>query len=301
MNKKYTACFLVAAVAAILTLSYYKKVNDASVPNEAKEAFSTGTVTNQSGEPHSSNSIPSKTEPHAAPFLAGVNNFKDLNAKVAQAGPSSADALKIKSVGLLLCQQSDNEMDEALARRKSKGNASPSAETSLVAFKAYRQRFCVGLDGESVGRTLSELSAADPSGDYIVSTTLADDADKERASAMARTMIETSSSPDAINNAALYLAGAGEESWDFGKEAVQGTYLSSQLPQIQTMAANMVACDLSGGCGPDGMYSWAACSNYENCHPGVSMDEIWRQTNSPDAMDAAAKVADMLRRKRANG
>lgn len=300
MNRKHTTCLLATAVAAVLALPFYKKANDASATAGKTTGSSISTASKQSAESRSSNSIPSKGEHGAVrPFLAGVNDFKDLNAKVAEAGPANADALKVKAVGLLLCQQSDSELEEALARRMNKGNASPNSGTSLAAFKAYRRRFCVGLDGESVGRTISDLSAADPSGDYIVSTTLTEDTDQERARAMARTIMETSSSSEAIKNAALYLTVAQDGGWDFGKEAIQGTYLSSQLPQIQVMAANMVACDLSGGCGPDGMYSWAACLNDGICHPGVSMEEIWKRTNSPDVIDAATKIADMLRRKRA--
>lgn len=242
-----------------------------------------------------------KQEGHnVIPFLSGVSNFKELADKVLQAGASDAQALKTESVALTLCEQSDAEMDQRLAHRRSKNMAPADAEDSLNALKAYKHRFCVGLGNESLGRALSEIAAMDPNGDYAISTTLTDIEPKEHAEEIATTLIETSASPDAINNAALFLA-TKEGGWDLGRDIVQGKYFSSELAQIQIAAAAMVACDLSGGCGADGMYSWAACSNYDMCRPGVTMEDIWRRTNSPDVLAAASKLAEILRDKRTKG
>ncbi len=156
------------------------------------------------------------------------------------------------------------------------------------------------MEGESFGWTISELGVTDPNGDYILSTTLIDYEDKARASEIALTLVDTSMSAAAINTAALFLS-SSNEGWDLGRDVTQGTYFSSELPQIQIMAAAMVACDLSGGCGPDGMYSWAACWNRDMCRPGISMDDVWRRTNSPDVMDAATEIANILRQRRAKG
>lgn len=240
---------------------------------------------------------PAPTKPLAkTPFLDGIHTFKDLNDRAKASDPQDVDALKSKADALVLCQSGEAEMDQRFAIQQKRNGVSKDAQASFDALKAYKRRFCVGTEGESAGAALSSMLTADPSSDYLLSTTLTDDEDKERAVAMALKIVRTSDSPAAINNAAMFLASAGDDAWTDGKDAVEGSYLSQHLPEIQTLAAAMVACDVGGGCGPDGLYSWSICQQHDICHPGVSMDEIWRKTNAPDVYDAARKVAGSMRK-----
>lgn len=235
------------------------------------------------------------------PFLAGVRTLKELDAKVYSAGANVADALKVKSAALLLCQRSDAELDDELAHRAIGDSARAQARKSLDAFQNYRRRFCVGSENDAFGKTVSELGATDPNGDYAISTKLFQVDSNAKAVEIATTLVETSTSPDAIKNSAIFLANAKNGGWDLGKDFVQGTFFASQLSQIQEMAATLVACDFSGGCGPDGMYSWVACSSYDLCRPGISLEDVWIRTNSPDVIEAVLRTAELLRRKRENG
>jgi len=266
-----------------------RRVSEAPNPRVAEQA--TGHV-----------ALPSTPAPKAshdaapvARIFEGVRNFEQLIQKVDAAG-NNADALKAKMDAAGFCEMKDVELDEGFARRKKQRGASSEAEASFEAYKAYRRRFCVGWNGESLGATASEMIDLDPSNDLNTSQQIAQDDDKERATAMALDLFRNSRSDTAIRNAAIYLSNAGPDAWPDGKEVVQGTYLANQLPRIQMLAANMIACEVGGGCGGDGFYAWSECQSYDLCHAGVSMDEIWRKASPPDVYDAARRMAALMRR-----
>ncbi|HEY6941113.1 hypothetical protein [Dokdonella sp.] len=228
-------------------------------------------------------------------YFDGTRNFGELIQRV-NAARNGADALKAKMDAATLCDMTDRELDERFARWKKRNGGASAAEASFDAYKAYRKRFCVGWNGETVGTVAGEMLDLDPSNDLNTSQQVAEDDDTERAVAMALDLVRNSESAAAIRNAAVFLSNAGDGAWTDGQEVVQGTYLFRQLPQIRLLAVDMIACELGGGCESDGFYAWAACQAYDLCHPGVSMDEIWRRTNPPDFYDAARRMAASMRR-----
>lgn len=124
---------------------------------------------------------------------------------------------------------------------------------------------------------------------------------------MALEILRTSHSDVAIRNAANYLTSVGD-AWTDGKEAVEGSYLAKQLPQIQRLAAYMVACDVGGGCGSDGFYAWSDCSMSVpcRCEHGRNLEEDQSsgclRSGSPDgaADEAAIRLAGTRSRSRAS-
>lgn len=227
-------------------------------------------------------------------YFDGVHDYAQLMKKVKAAG-DDADAHYARMIAAGLCELSDAQLDRGFARKKQREGASPEAEASFEAYKTYRRRFCKRWDGLSFGEAAGEMAQVESDSDLLTSTQLTYDEDKERATAMALEILRTSHSDVAIRNAANYLTSVGD-AWTDGKEVVEGSYLAKQLPQIQRLAAYMVACDVGGGCGSDGFYAWSDCSMFDLCHAGVSMDEIWRRTNPPDVYEAARRMALLMRR-----
>jgi hypothetical protein len=228
----------------------------------------------------------------SARLLEGVPDFGTLAAKVAAAS-NDADALYAKSQAAGICEMQEDELNRAFARQRQRRGASKDAEASFGAFKSYRRRFCADWDGETFAQLAGKMADVDPTSDLIASQRLYDDDDKERAIAMAQDIVRNSASDTAIRNAARYLADAG--GWTDGQAAVEGSYLASRLSEIQSLASGMIACEVGGGCGVDGFYAWADCQLVELCHPGISMEEIWRRTNAPDIYEAARRMVPLMR------
>jgi hypothetical protein len=228
-------------------------------------------------------------------YFDGVRDYAELAKKVAAAG-NDADALYAKMIAAGTCDQPEELRDRWFARRKQREVVSPQAEASYRAARAHRLRFCETWDGTSFGAAVGEAVQVDSDSDLVTSQRLTEDEDRERATAMALEIFRTSHSGTAIRNAANYLMSVGADAWTDGKEVVAGSYLAKQSREIQWLAAHMVACDVGGGCGSDGFYAWSDCEMFDMCHPGVSMDEIWRRTNAPDVYEAARRMALLMRR-----
>jgi len=82
---------------------------------------------------------------------------------------------------------------------------------------------------------------------------------------------------------AISLLSVGE-SWDLGHELVDGTPLAANLSKYQTIALESLMCDVTGGCGPNGLRTAMLCiqSGDPSCHPGRSVYDTWNDEFSPN-------------------
>lgn len=299
MRSRIVRSLAAALIVAAVVIGYFwyqapPPASPALLPAGAPAPVAT---TNEAAPPAN---VPRTDAMRTAPVLPsgyfdGVRDYAELAKNVAAAG-NDADALYAKMIAASTCDQPEELRDRWFAQRKQREVVSPEAEASYRAVRAHRLRFCKTWDGISFGEAVGELVQVDSDSDLITSQKLTEDEDRERATAMALEILRTSHSGTAIQNAANYLMNVGADAWTDGQDVVAGSYLAKQSREIQWLAAHMVACDVGGGCGSDGFYAWSDCEMFDMCHPGVSMDEIWRRTNPPDVYEAARRMALLMRR-----
>jgi hypothetical protein len=185
------------------------------------------------------------------------------------------------------------EVMNADAIEKGRLPDTPQMRSSIAVKANFVRAFC---DAPGERWSFEEALNSDPGSDVAMASRLLALPSEKRAdsSQQALDILNMSSNPDAIVEAARFLAGGENVHWDLGAREVP-LGLRDELPGMQILAARMVACDLSGGCGPNGVYVWMECMRYSLCRPGLSMDELWRETYSPIEYRLAMGLANQLR------
>ena len=299
MNKKLTWSLL--AVASLSAAFFWFYASDRSI------AVPTGSV-----------GLPSETTESPVRIAAGPNpldpklggngsrpadspiNF-DAISKISQiqesaerSGTSPGQALEYLRTAAAYCETRGLYATHPTKRQLS-GNVSPPERKAEAYHKAFAAKFC-DTKTESFGDITGRLASLS-SGDDVLQASYLINLEGDEVGAVgnpiASGLILKSESPDAISRAAEFLLDQQHEDLPQTRKLPFPASIQGQSRRdVQMLAIKMLACEMRGGCGPDGFYSVLGCGS--NCYPGVSMAEVWRNENSPEAIRYARSLASAL-------
>jgi len=234
--------------------------------------------------PDLSSSVPGTVGTRAP--LEGVRTYGELAARLANNRFDEAQRLQYLITAAQVCEgyQQSQAMSSSQARDVSK---------SMDYYNGYARRFCSNFSGDS--DQLEKQLAAYADSDVVVARELPEIAAvglSRETSLVGETIVLTSKNPDAVYNAAAALA--SQKRWQLGQNVASTPQERAALPQAQWMAAQMIVCDLSGGCGVDGMRTMIECGSYSNCTPNITAREVMRQTSTPVQYDLANRIYEQL-------
>lgn len=176
---------------------------------------------------------------------------------------------------------------------------SSAAERSLSVYESFTKRFCKDFSGSS-DEYLQQLYKASADSEVKQAEALQeiarDEEGKKLAIDRAKGIIEESDEALAVQAAARYLA-ANSVSL-FGTKYVESGADYPQLKAAQFLAAQMLACDLGGGCGSEGYYTMVGCASTNTCRPGITLEQVWQKEHSSILYDLARRIYGGLKETR---
>lgn len=184
--------------------------------------------------------------------------------------------------------------------REKTGQMSPSELRSLAYQRAFGKRFC-NVRFEDSGTLAEKFMSLDSDDDLLQALFLGSLDDAEAATAgvaVANQLIRESSAPDAIARSAQFLLLRGESLPQAqGIPAPPGMDNLQVRFDAQMLAISMLGCEMRGGCGPGGFHTALNCAR--RCGPTVSLNDVWRQSFSPQTLAYARALAAAIKADRA--
>ncbi len=233
-----------------------------------------------------STSNASKQEPA---LLQGKATFFDIAAKLREFWQTDNNAYSMGMEFAAAC-------GEGSTIRKRADRPGPATASDQY-FVDWWSRFCAG----SRLNELATLQAIDPPRSLLASTLYAAGGTPkpEAAQAALDAINSPNTTPADLKLAANYMTTSPDVRWDDGNaDRIRGTPLDEKLPELQRNALKLVACDATGGCGPDEFYSVLECNTYRICAPGVTLQGVWSQVYSPIEYSTIVAIADGVRARR---
>lgn len=84
--------------------------------------------------------------------------------------------------------------------------------------------------------------------------------------------------------------------WPLGQEQLGLTFMrDGSLLRVRRLAADMLWCDIYGGCGPGGAITLRECMIHMVCDAGVTLADVWDMRYSLAEIEGARRLADELR------
>lgn len=272
-------------------------VNDTSTATDQLAVV--GTQIEAPGNP----SVPASRMDSSKP-LDQFHDYASAKEVLMAAEDNDAQAIHYRSLLTRVCYRTPEFLEGAMANTI--GSAgwpdTPQVRLSFQSRIDFVRQFC-NSPRENTDQYRKRAYELDPSSDVATLNQLREatmeeppDQWRKHAPEYLDILLRTQS-PDAILEAARFLSSMEGIPWEFGRDKIPSA-LADRVPAIQHLAANMVACDMGGGCGPNGIYVWTACPDYALCRPGLSMDELWRTIYSPLEYGLALRMAKDLRLQR---
>lgn len=293
--KKLALWFVVSAAAMTASLQWL----GGSVPGQAlgfqEPALTPARATAQGGQ-GALPALPPEVSPRhkrrSGAALDEAATFSALESRLARGDIDPAQALHYLNVAAEVCEG---------VRNRPHTKAGPANTVSLRTYYASAARFCTDPSPDP-DIYLERLLRLDQS-DVVVAQQLASDAYAtlpESQRELAENIVLGSLNPSAILAAASVLAEpAVSGGWEMGADLSTGPGESQALPKAQWLAAQMIACDLSGGCGADGLTTLIECGSFSVCEPGITTREVWRRTSTPVEFGLAERIYSKLKAARA--
>jgi len=215
----------------------------------------------------------------------GVATYADLQSRLAGIELDPAQKAEHLRIAAIFCEGRN------IFERRS---AYKTTKSDLV-YRNYSQNFCKNFSGRSDDQLAAILT--NPDSDVAMAQTLVADDDAIRSyqsRAVAESILRNSAEPSAVIAAAGILSMAPEGSWTLGSNLAKSAVEIQSLPEARWLAAQMVACDLSGGCGPGEFYSMTQCANFQACGPSASLTDIWRENTAKPVYRLATEIRQEL-------
>jgi len=94
---------------------------------------------------------------------------------------------------------------------------------------------------------------------------------------------------------AISMLSVGEH-WELGHDLVDGTPLEADLSRYQEIALESLMCDVTGGCGPNGLRTAMLCVRYPEptCHPERSLYDTWNDRFAPDEIAVIVALRERI-------
>jgi hypothetical protein len=218
--------------------------------------------------------------------LDGMRTYGDVSSSLASSRIDEPQRLQYLITAAQVCEsyQQNQSMSSSLARKGSE---------SMDYYNSYFRNFCSNFSGSSI--EFEKQLVAHVDSDVVIARELPELAASgltPETSLVAETIVLTSSNPDAVYNAAAALA--SQNHWQLGRNIVSTPQERAALPKAQWMAAQILVCDLSGGCAEDGLRTVIECGSYSNCTPGITVKEVMRQTSTPVQYELARRIYEQL-------
>ena len=220
--------------------------------------------------------------------LEGAASYADLQAKLSRESLDPAQKADYLRMAAMFC--------ESRAHQFGGKNHSPPTASDKV-YIEYGTAFCKSFNGRSDDQAALILSH--PESDVAIAQLIVVDEELSKDSrSVADRMLRSSSNPSAVLAAAGILSSAPEGEWKLGYDLAKSAVEMAHVPEARFLAARMVACDLSGGCGPGGFYSMTQCVNYQACSQNVALTDVWRDNTSKPVYRLANEMRQQLMKQR---
>lgn len=258
-------------------------VTPSSAPASVQPSASASAVLNASASDH--DSTPVITAPR--PFDRAGISLSSLEAATNGAGERRAAALATLREAVAYCDSI-----------KAQGGL-PLVEPHLAQKRiaaAYQQRyakhFC-DAETESTGEIEERLADLDAANEVVQAMALDDLPEAQQSSvgfAAATRLMQSAKSPVALTWAGKFLLLRDQDLPQVGSVPFPSS-LSDRAARrrAQLLAIDMVTCNVSGGCGPEGFYTVSKCESA--CRPGTTLEQVWMQQYSPETIDFARDLA----------
>lgn len=228
--------------------------------------------------------------------LDGAATFAALAARLTSTSVSAGQRLEYLRQAAILCENVREASAGPRAATQSESQL-PSASANFA--RDYYRSFCSDFTGSSDGFSsmgLGEESAGDV-GDALQ---LWEVGPSGEAISLAEDLLLSTEDPSAMLAASAYVGSRGLDEWEIEKPtAAERSMLPGAKAEARALAARLLACESSGGCGPNGHLSVIECENVGLCRPGISAEQVWRERHSPAVYAYAEKLRDRLRELRA--
>lgn len=237
--------------------------------------------------------------PAAARFnFDAVTRISQLQDNRRQASVPPGQALEYLRTAAEYCEF--HALDARLkTQRELKGQLSPPEKQTVAYQRAFGAQFC-DTPVENSGALADRFLTLDADDDMLRAHMLPslEGVDAQTVGVpLANSLILESASPDAIARAARFLLLRNESLPLAGSVPVPASIRGEQARiQAQLLAISMLSCDIRGGCGAQGFYTALNCG--QQCGPGVSLQDVWKQSNSPEAIAYARALVAAIQARR---
>lgn len=290
------ALVLTGAVAVAIASGFFMFNRNSQAPHEAPSVVGKGTD-GRSGdgdlstlrEGASASASMGTERRDLERVFDNVKTFGGLQTAISRGELDAGQGADYLRLAAMYCENSSRP----LSRIQQQRTVTPSEQMR----RDFARSFCKDFTGQPGEKDQLQSSVyfaqvvQNPGSDVAIAYEMKTEEPLSKGSqAVADKIVRTSKNPSAIVVAAQAMASAPPGSWDLGKDIAIKTGRVNDLPQAQLLAAEMLACDYSGGCGPNGYQAMMYCGPSQLCQPGVTMDQIWRNGNSPAVYQLAQDV-----------
>ncbi|SEV88476.1 hypothetical protein [Luteibacter sp. 329MFSha] len=215
----------------------------------------------------------------AGPYLRPGDGYREIMARLGPASEDDPIALFVVGEAVSVCTRAGRP--DAARRARSDG---------ARAFIAWRADFCRGeFAGEErrdevLRKRMAGVASRHPEWRGVDSP----------GGAPIFDAVLSGTSVDEVQMA-ISLLSIGEP-WEFGEDLVEGTGLAPNLSRYQEIALESLMCDVTGGCGPNGLRTAMLCLHAPEptCHPERSLYDAWNDRFAPEELAVIAGVRERI-------
>jgi hypothetical protein len=288
-----TRLALVLVTAAILAAVIFSSVRPSPAPPTGVTPDASILVTDSGSAPPSVMPLPSASTRVASKVpLDRVTKLAEFGKLALRNSDERGQALMELQYAMYYCNTMLSAIHH-LPRRVQEMQRTPAGKAAWEQQVRQVHAFCDEPSPMSPDQmqaaTMNELSTDD----LVSQSTVLDPASKDPVViALAQRLANQVKSPIALEQASEVLIERGEMLPVMGSIQPPKSVSSSEArAEAQRLAVQMVACDVRGGCGPSGIYTFMWCTW---CKTGMSLDQGWQQKYSPDTVSYARAVASKL-------
>lgn len=293
-NKAITASAIIAGIVAATALhlasDYGHKeaavTTAAALPSASPEGAAIGQRANAI-------TVSKPGQPSSRAILDGASTFAELDRRASAASVDPSQRAQYLLTAARVCEglRAGNGMN---------ASSKHGSDQSIEVYRKYAEGFCKSYSGDLNQFERELLSHQDS--DVVLARELAAEVGRglsQGALLKGQEIVLTSDNPSAIYDAASALASQGPRSrWGLGESMATTPRELEALPQAQWIASQLLACDLSGGCGEGGMTTMIECASYSICGQATTVRDVLRLTSTPVQYELGLRVYEQLYRDR---
>lgn len=227
--------------------------------------------------------------------LEAVTKLSQMAEHARSGQRENGQALVNLSVGLAFCQGIAINKDGP-GRTDIESRMSPVQLANLEYLRKFAVRFCDDppVDPDEISRQFLALDDDDEVLQARMLVSLQGDEAVTIGIPMAERLFLQAKSADAMErSAAFLLASTGELPLAKGVPIPASIGDRASRNKAQQLAIRMLACDMQGGCGSGGFQTALYCGS--TCRAGISLEQVWAKTYSPEAIAYARALEKVIK------